>query len=89
MIGCSFDTTMDNYAFITANDFQYPIWSDQARDLALYYEAATSKSQGMPSRVTAVLDPDGNWILKYVVNFFNEKGHPGQVLQDLEKLFAL
>ena len=79
---------MDNAAFIEENSFPYLIWSDLGRDLALYYEAATSASQGMPSRVTAVLDPQGNWILKYVVEFFNEKGHPGDVREDLTKILA-
>ena len=87
MIGVSFDSPETNSEFASNEGFQYELWTDTQRDLALAYGAASSASQSAASRVTVVLDADGELLLTYDVGF--EFGaHPGLVLDDCRQLFA-
>jgi peroxiredoxin len=86
IIGVSFDSPSKNDEWAIDEGFEFDLWSDLDRDLALYYGAATSPTQGAASRVTKVLDANGDLVLEYDVNFVGT--HPAQVLHDCEFLFG-
>ena len=87
VIGASFDKPTKNAAFIAAESFTFPLWSDTKRELALYYGAAKTASQFFADRVTVVLDDQGRWRLFYssAAIGFDMYGHPKVVLQDLRR----
>ena len=88
--GVSFDSSKANAKFKAAEKFEFPLWSDLGRELALTYGAATSSDEAFADRITVVLDPNGEWVLEYPssdVNFTLTK-HAGYVLADLQKLLA-
>ena len=85
--GCSFDLPAENAAFTLANQFQYRLFSDPERAMALHYEAASSPSQWFADRTTVVLDPYGRWVLQYP-SVGNTKAHPNEVLADMTALVA-
>ena len=69
-----------------AEGFQFELWSDVDKDLALYYGAASTPTQGSASRVTRLLGPDGYVVLEYAVSSVGT--HPSQVLADCELLWG-
>ncbi len=81
----SFDSPQKNQAFAEAEGFQYELWTDDDKDLALYYGAASSASQSYADRITVVLGHDGNLLLDY--RSVSVSAHPGQVLSDCRQLF--
>ncbi len=86
----SFDKPWKNKAFKNAEGFQYALWSDQGRELAQYYGAASSAKQPYADRMTVILDPTGQWVLEYppaAVNF-NLLNHVDHVLSDLHLLIG-
>ena len=86
IIGVSFDQPTKNEAWAIDEGFQFDLWSDLDRTLALYYGAATSASQGSASRVTRILDANGDVVLEYKVSSVGT--HPSEVLADCELLFG-
>lgn len=89
IVGVSFDSPERNATFKANEEFPYPLWSDVQRELALYYGAATSASAPLANRITVLLDADGTWLLTYVPNAFaGLYAHPGQVLEDCQRIFA-
>ena len=86
IIGVSFDTPTKNEAWAEDEGFQFDLWSDTDRTLALYYGAATSATQGSASRLTKILDANGFLILEYKVSSVGT--HPEQVLEDCQALFG-
>ncbi len=86
IVGVSFDTPTENEDWAIQEGFLFDLWSDLDRDLALYYGAATSPNQNSASRLTKVLDADGNLVLEYSVSVVGT--HPAQVLHDCEFLFG-
>ncbi|MFT5430002.1 MAG: peroxiredoxin Q/BCP [Myxococcota bacterium] len=87
IIGTSFDKPAENKSFSFVNNFQYPLFSDADRELALHFGAASSANQFWADRITVVLDPDGRWILRYE-DVFNTKEHPNEVLADMQKILG-
>ena len=86
IVGVSFDSVEDNAEFAAAEGFQYELWSDLGRELALHYGAASEVSQSNADRITVVLDEEGTWILSYDVGF--EFGtSPATVLADLQAIY--
>jgi peroxiredoxin len=85
-VGVSFDEVADNAAFAEAQAYTYELWSDLDRTLAMHYGAATSASQAMASRNTALLDADGVWRLEYAPA--NVMTNAQDVLEDCEILFG-
>lgn len=61
----SFNEAESNASFCGDHDFDFDIWSDLERELALYYRIVDSASALFPSRQTVVLSPEGEWILVY------------------------
>jgi peroxiredoxin len=86
IIGTSFDDPATNLAWAQQEGFQFELWTDVARELALYYGAATSPTQGSASRRTYLLDADGTLILEYPAVIAGT--HPADVLEDCQTLFG-
>lgn len=86
IVGVSFDDPSDNAAWREDEGFQYELWTDDDRTLALTYGAAASASAAVPSRVTVLLDENGDLLLKYAVRDLGT--HPASVLEDCEALFG-
>ena len=84
----SFDAPAENAAFKSADKFQFPLWSDLDRELALYYGAATKKTQAHAKRMTVVLDPQGNWVLTYPNVDATILTHHQDVLDDMTAILA-
>lgn len=82
----SFDDPSKNQQWAIDQGFQYDLWSDEGRELALYYGAATSQTQGAASRVTRLLDADGTLLLEY--NSVSTTTSPGLILDDCEAIFG-
>lgn len=85
IVGVSFDPPAENQAWAIDEGFQFELWSDTGRELALYYGAATSPAQGAASRVTKILDANGTLVLEYTVSAVGT--HPAEVLEDCRVLF--
>ncbi len=83
--GASFDKPAENKAFKTANKFQFDLFSDTERQLALHYGAATATTDKTAKRITVLLDPSGDQRLLYDVGF-NVLQHPSDVLADMQKI---
>ena len=77
-------STLQNWA--DSEGFQYELWSDDSKTLAIYYDAATSSSWA-PDRVTVLLDADGNQLLSYSVGW-GISSHPREVLEDVQAIFG-
>ncbi len=86
IVGVSFDAPEDNAAWAADEGFQYELWTDDSRALALTYGAATTASQAYASRVTVLLDASGDLVLEYRVSDFG--AHPAEVLDDITALRA-
>ena len=86
-MGVSFDAPADNQAWAEDEGFQYELWSDDSRALAMHYGAAVSDTQTYALRVTVLLDADGDLVLEYNVGG-DIATHPGRVLEDIETLRA-
>jgi peroxiredoxin len=85
-VGVSFNKPEKNASWVTNQEFQYEVWSDSERSLAMMLGAATKADQGMPSRVTRVLDAEGRVVLSY--DQVKVGSHPEQVLEDCRALFG-
>ena len=88
IVGVSFDPSPLNAQFKETNNFLYPLWSDTAKELALYYGAASSNTQKTASRITILLAGDGSWLLTYAPGIFTLVDHPGEVLADCQAIFG-
>ena len=85
-MGVTFTDPWANAGWVGDEGFQYEIWSDSDKDLAVYYGAASSSSAFFPDRVTRVLDAEGALILEYNSVDFNST--PAKVLDDCERIFG-
>ena len=75
-----------NNQWYVDKEFQFELWSDTNKELAIFYGAVESASQGYPSRVTKILDDEGNMLVTYVdANFAT---NPFNVLEDCQYLFG-
>ena len=81
IIGVSFDKPAENKLFQTNNNYEYALWSDLDREVALYYGAVESVSAFFPSRISVVVAPDGEWVLTYPSE--KPSQHPQDVLNDM------
>ncbi len=77
----------ENQSWAEDEDYEYEIWSDDDKTLAVYYGAAYSTSDWFPSRVTMLLDANGTLILEYV-DSVNVGTHPAKVLEDCQAIFG-
>jgi len=67
--------------------FQYEVWTDENKDLGLYYGVLSSAADRSMERATVLLDADGTLLLEYQgIIAFNT--HPSEVLEDCTLLFG-
>ena len=85
-MGVSFSSTATTSAWAADEGFQFELWTDDDRTLALTYGAASSSSARFADRITVILDAEGNHVLEYDVTSIGT--HPAQVLEDCEVLFG-
>ena len=87
IVGVSFNSTTQNQNWVQDQNYQYEVWSDTNKTLAVHFGAARSTSSVVPSRVTVILNAQGEVEVVYdpVSNIGN---HPGQVLSDCQTLFG-
>jgi peroxiredoxin Q/BCP len=86
IVGVSFDSPEENEAWAVDEGFEFELWSDLDRTLALYYGAAASESASLASRRTFLLDAEGTLVLEYRIEVLGT--HPAEVLSDCELLFG-
>jgi peroxiredoxin Q/BCP len=86
IVGVSFDPPSRNSAWAADEGFQFELWTDDNRDLAVAFGAASSSSAPYASRVTVILNADGEAVLEYRVTSISP--HPAQVLSDCQALFG-
>ena len=67
-------------------EYQYEVWQDLNKTLAIYYGAAADEGAVFPDRITVILDENGNVLLEYIMP--DVQSHPGKVLADCHQLFA-
>ena len=77
----SFGSPKLHSSWAESQNFQYELWTDDTRVLAMHYQAASKPSAFAPSRVTVVLDGTGNLLLTYPD--VSISAHPQEVLDDL------
>lgn len=66
--------------------FQFELWDDENRELAVHYGAGNANSS-FPKRISFLLDRSGEVLLEYTENV-NVGTHPAQVLSDSQLLFG-
>lgn len=82
----SFDTPEKNQEWALEEGFQFELWTDDDKTLALYYGAADSQTQGTADRISVLLSEEGTLMLEYLnVAVTN---HPQDVLEDCTALFG-
>lgn len=86
IVGASFDPPEENQAWAVEQGYQYELWTDQDKTLALHYGAASSAGAVVPTRITRLLGEDGAVLLEYAVS--NTGAHPAEVLEDCQALFG-
>lgn len=85
IVGVGFDPPEETQAWAQNEGYTYEIWTDSQKTLALYYGAVDGESAKYPSRVSFLLDAQGQLLLEYVedVDFGT---HPAEVLEDCQQL---
>lgn len=86
IVGVSFDSPEKNQAWAEREGFEFELWTDTDKTLAVHYGAASSTSAFVPDRITKILDRNGDLVLEYLG--VSVGTHPALVLEDCEKLFG-
>ncbi len=86
IVGVSFNKPEKNRGWAEAEGYPFPLWSDDDKALALHYGAVGNKLMPVPSRITLILDAQGQLVLRY--DDVNVGTHPGDVLDDCRALFG-
>ena len=81
-----FGPTPVNADWVLKEGYQYEVWNDLNKTLALHYGAISSAFEFFPQRITRLLDADGTVIVEY--NNVQVDGHPEQVLDDCKAIFG-
>ena len=82
-----FDSVQENQEWAEEEAYAFEIWTDDNKTLAMTYGAADSVSTSVPSRVTMLIDAEGELVLEYVVSL-KIGTHPEEVLSDARALFG-
>ncbi len=85
IIGVSFANTSTLRNWADDQGFQYELWDDTNKDLAVYYGAG-SPGSWFPDRITVLLDGEGNQLLTY--NGGASRSHAQDVLEDAQAIFG-
>ena len=86
IVGVGFGPTPVNAIWVADQSYQFEVWNDVNKTLAVYYGAASSPSAFAPSRITRLLDSTGAVLLEY--NTVAIGAHPAEVLADCELIFG-
>lgn len=86
-MGVGLDTPADNLEWSDDEGFLYDLWTDDDAVLGVTYAALTSATDTSVSRVTMLLDENGELLLEYV-DSINVGTHPAKVLDDCRALFG-
>jgi len=86
IVGVSFNKPAKNADWARAEGYQFPLWTDDDKALALHYGAVGSKLGPIPGRITVILDATGAQVLRY--DDVDVGTHPADVLEDCKRLFA-
>lgn len=86
-MGVSFDEPATNLAWAQEEGFDFELWTDTDRTLALTYGAATSASQSYANRITVLLDASGDVQLQYL-DHISVGTHPQRVYEDCQQLYG-
>ena len=81
MLGISCDTPAENLAFKNKFDFPFDLLSDEDRSVSVAYGAADSADAKHPSRISYLIDPQGQ--IKKVYGKVKPADHPEEVLADV------
>lgn len=87
IVGVGFDEPEENAVWAEEESFQFELWTDLDRTLALTYGAADDADAAYPDRVTVILDAGGDLVLQYLEDVVVGT-HPQDVLEDCERLFG-
>ena len=87
MIGVSFNDVDDLASWAEEESFEFELWKDSDKTLAVHYSAATDTSASFPQRITVILDEEGEQLVSYDVGF-GFGTHPAQVLDDLRIIWG-
>jgi peroxiredoxin len=82
-----FDAPSKMQTWAEEEGFQYDVWTDGDRTLAVTYGAASSTSSNYADRITVLLDANGDLLLEYVEDVVVGT-HPAQVLEDCQILIG-
>ncbi|HIE68790.1 MAG TPA: redoxin domain-containing protein [Planctomycetes bacterium] len=61
-MGASFNSPGKNASWVESQSFEYEVWNDTDKALAIYYGSVKSDLAFLPGRVTMILDEDGKLI---------------------------
>lgn len=86
IVGVTFSDVALNRRWAEEEGFQYEIWKDVDKTLALHFRAASGPGQAFPDRVTRVLDAEGRLVVVY--DDVRVGTSPGLVLEDCRVLFG-
>ena len=86
IVGASFNKPSANATWVAEQSYQYEVWSDTNHQLAEHYDAEGGLLP-VPQRVTVILDAKGALLLEYRSGT-GSSGHPQDVLEDCQALFA-
>ena len=86
IVGVGFGPTVANANWVEKEGYQYEVWNDLNKTLALHYGAINSPLEFIPKRITRLLDANGNVIVEY--EDVQVSGHPQQVLDDCKAIFG-
>ena len=81
ILGVSLDNETDNKAYAEKFNFPYPLLCDVNQEIALAYEAVKGPEDEYASRITYVIDEDGN-ILE-AISQVDTKTHSGDLCSRL------
>lgn len=87
IVGASFNDPSANAAWVEDQNYEYEVWTDDDKTLAVYYGSVKSSLSPIPGRVTMILDEDGDLLLEYISDT-GSSAHPQEVLEDCQALFG-
>lgn len=87
IVGASFNKPEKNREWVAEQKYNFEVWSDTEKTLALALGAVSSRYLPVPSRITVILDAQGNVVLHYL-DGIDVGTHPGDVLEDCRTLFG-
>lgn len=86
-MGVSFNGIGQNAGWVEDQSFEYEVWSDTNKTLAIYYGSVAGEIAPFPGRITVLLDEDGKLILEYREGT-SAGDHPQEVLEDCQAIFG-